>query len=100
MVTPFGMCISSKLLHPLKALSPISVTLSGIFIFVKFGQYSNAALPIWVTPFGMCISLKLFHSLNASLPIFVTPFGMTTVSFIISDLFIFINTPFSILSGI
>ena len=46
---PFSTTIDSKLLHPLKALSPIFFKLFGILIEVMFVRPENAPSPILVT---------------------------------------------------
>ena len=67
----------SKELHPLNALLPILVTLSGMSILSKDLQPPNAFSPISVTPSGISILFKELHPLNALLPILVTLFGMS-----------------------
>ena len=48
LVTPSGIVILSRLLHPLKALSPMLVTLLGISILVKLLHPLKASLPMLV----------------------------------------------------
>jgi hypothetical protein len=45
----------SRLLQLLKAMSPISVTLSGMVTLFKEGQLLKAYSPMLVTPYGISI---------------------------------------------
>ena len=65
---------------PLKAESPIDVTLLGIMIEVKPEQNANDSLPIDVTVFGIVIEVILFLPSKAKSPICVIPIllGITT----------------------
>ena len=49
--TPFGISIFSKFLQYLNAANSIVFTLSGIVIFFKLSQLSNAFVPIEINPF-------------------------------------------------
>ena len=68
-----------KLLHPEKALFPILVTLSGIFMLVKLLHPEKALFPILVTLSGIFILVKLLHPEKALQPIDVTPSGTSTL---------------------
>ena len=65
-------------MQPLKALLPITVTLSGILIFTKAVHEEKASEPIDVTESEIEISLNDLHMLNAWLPILVTVSGILT----------------------
>ena len=53
--------ILDRLLQYANADSAISVTLSAIVMFVKFGQSLNASALIVVTPSSMMVFLMLLH---------------------------------------
>ncbi len=55
LVTPSGIVICVKLLHPEKAFAPMLVTLLGIFIVSKHEQFSKAESPMLITPSGIFI---------------------------------------------
>ena len=78
------------------------VTLSGIFMFVKLLQFSNALLPIFITLSGIVTLSKCWQNSNAPSAIFVTPVGIakevTDFSFgkrMISVFSLLYKTPFS-----
>ena len=71
------------------ALSPISVTLSGMTTLARLLQPSNASAPISVTLSGMTTLVRLVQKKNAPSPIFVTLSGITTSA--ISSLVHFFN---------
>ena len=63
--------------QPLKASSPILVTLFGMVTVVKL-QAVNALLPILVTLFGIVTEAREVHWVNVPELIFVRLFGMVT----------------------
>ena len=65
LITQLPIEILTKLQHLKKALSPIEVTLSGIFIEVKLEQQENAKSPIFLTPSGIVTDVKFRHSWKA-----------------------------------
>ena len=83
LVTPSGIVMLVKLLHPLKASDPMLVTPSGIVMLVRFLHLENACPPMLVTP-GWITTLfivllyvfqgaesLLTHSVIAPLPLIV-----------------------------
>ena len=58
----------ARLVQPLNAYPPISVTLSGISMLVRLVQSKNAALPIAVT---VCPSISFGITSKASLPLYL-----------------------------
>ncbi len=50
-----------RLLHPLNALFPIDVTLSGMVTLVRLVLFSNALSPIEVTLSGMLMLVRLLQ---------------------------------------
>lgn len=75
-VTPLGI-LKDVRLQLSKAKSPIEVTLSGIFIEVKFSQSSKALSPIEVTLLGIFMEDKLLQPLKIPFAIEVTLLGIT-----------------------
>ena len=79
----FSNPIDVKEVQPLKALLPIFTKLSGMFIDVKFAQFSNAEFPIDFIELGNVIFLMLLFSKKALSPIAITrsplyKFGIVT----------------------
>ena len=52
-VTPSGIVSADKLLHSLKAPTPIAVSVSGSSTLVRYAQRWNAPAPMVVTPDAM-----------------------------------------------
>ena len=85
-VTLLGMVIEVKLLHPANALSPMLVTLLGMFVFEQplskvLVSVSIIALQLFrlsytLFPFSTVIKVKLLQPENAELPMLVTLLGM------------------------
>jgi hypothetical protein len=50
-----------RLVHNMKAVSPILVTPAGILMDVRLVQYLKAQLPILVTPLGISILVRLLQ---------------------------------------
>ena len=69
-----------RLLQPLNAQSPISLTESGISILVRLVQPANAPTPIFCTEVGIVISLSFSHPKKARLPMRSNPCGKSTSS--------------------
>ena len=65
----------SKLSQSLKAVSLITVTLSGIFMLFKLLHPEKALVPILVTLSGIVMLSKSVYSKNSSSLIFVVPSG-------------------------
>ena len=70
------MLIEVRLLHPLKARSPMLVTPSGRVIEVRLLQSSKALSPMLVTLSGILIEVRLLQPMKAPEPMLVTPSGM------------------------
>ena len=67
------MAISTKLEHPIKAPSPIEVTLFEMAISVKLEQPLKALFPMEVTLFGIVISDKNVQFEKAQADTLLTP---------------------------
>ena len=74
-VTLFGIFMLMREAHA-KALFPIVVTLFGIFMLVRDLQNSKAPSPIVVTLFGIFMLVRDLHPPKAKSPIVVTLFGI------------------------
>ncbi len=76
-VTPFGIIIEDKRLHPENAPSSISIRVSGVLTVVSSRQELNAFFPILVTPFEIVTDFKE-QLLKADSLISLTLPGMVT----------------------
>ena len=79
-VKPLPNVIPVSHVHPLKALSPISVTLEGISTLFNDRQPMKAFRPILVTVEGMFTYFNDEHPLKALSPIEITLFMVTDLS--------------------
>ena len=71
LVTPSGMFMLAKLLHPEKAPAPMLVTPSGILMLVKRSHAPKASSSMLVTPSGIFTLIKSL-AIKAPYPILVT----------------------------
>jgi hypothetical protein len=69
------MVMEVSAMQPVKACSPIVVTLEGMSMEVRLLHESKALSPIVVTLSGMVMEVRLLHSEKALSPIVVTPGG-------------------------
>ena len=74
LVTPSGMLMLARLLQPLKA--PQAILATGISTLVKLLHKLKANSPMLVTLSGMLMLVKLLHRSKAKAPMLVTPSGM------------------------
>ena len=75
---PSSICSSFKEVQLLKARFPISVTFSGIVIFLILLQLKNAPLPILVTLFEIIMFSNVLHFANNDSPIVETQSPIVT----------------------
>ena len=80
-VTLFGIFMLVRESHPEKALSPIVVTLFGIFMLVRESHPPKALSPIVVTLLGVFMTVRDLQRIKALSPITFTPSLIEYLSF-------------------
>ena len=78
-VTPFGIDMLVRLLHPLNILGSMLVMLLGRVTLTRFEHSSKTALPRLVTLFGIVMLVRLSQPQNAQAPMLVTLLGIVTL---------------------
>lgn len=83
LTTEFGMKIDTRLVHLLKAETPIVVTESGIVMDTRLVHCSKEESMILVTESEIATDTRLVHRPNAKAPMLVTVSGITSEDWLI-----------------